>query len=89
MKIKHAVILTTEEIDTLANVLLEACMKTYATQEEQATAIGIAKANFETLLSRYTQQAFKLGKKLYKAIKEVKEEIPVDVLAVTPTEPTM
>lgn len=70
MKIKHAVIISMDEVNALADILTNACLKSYTSQEEQAIAVGIARAEFETLLNRYTQQAFKLGKKLAKKLKE-------------------
>lgn len=67
MKIKHAIIVTPEEVDALFNVAYDAAVATYATTEEMTLALAKAKIDFETLLNRYTQISFKMGKKIGKA----------------------
>ena len=73
MKIKHAVILSDDEIDHLWQIYPETVNKVYSTAEEQILALSEAKIKFETYLNRLIQQSFKYGKKIGKAKADEKD----------------
>lgn len=74
MKLKHTIVLNDEEVTNLFNIVMNSCLASYPSPEEQARAIASAKLDFETLLNRYAHKAFKLGKKIAKLGMEVKKE---------------
>lgn len=74
MKIKHTVEASSEEVDALFDICMKACLTSYSTVEEQATAIAAAKVEFEKLLNDYVCQALKLGKKLGKVKADSKDD---------------
>lgn len=67
MKIKSAVEISYDEVCKLFDIVKDCCLAQYVTLEDQEEAIAVAKDEFETLLNKYVQEAFKLGKKHQKA----------------------
>lgn len=64
MKLKHAVVVSDEELDKLYNIAVNACLTPYSSPDEQARGIVAGKVDFESLLNLYLHKAFKLGKKI-------------------------
>lgn len=75
MKIKHAIELSDEEVDTLFNAAAMPASATYATKEAQAAALEQAKMDFKALLGVYIHHAFKFGKKIGKAKADEKDTL--------------
>jgi hypothetical protein len=61
------VILKNEEEDKLFDIVKEVCLSQYVSHDDQELALETAKIDFESLLNRYIQKAFKLGKRYMKA----------------------
>lgn len=72
MKIKHAVVASEEELTALFDIPARVAAMTFGSVEEQLAALASVKNEFETLLNRYLQTAFKKGKKLGKFDKREK-----------------
>lgn len=66
MKIRHTVEVDVSEVEGLFNPVMQACVTTYPTAEEQAAAILAAKQGFTDSLNDLLAKALRLGKKLGK-----------------------
>jgi hypothetical protein len=73
MKIKHAVVLSEEELTALFDIPARIVAMSFGTVEEQLAALASVKNEFETLQNRYLQTAFKKGKKLGKVRRKEKD----------------
>lgn len=73
MKLKHAVVVSDEELDKLYNIAVNACLIAYSSPEEQARGIMNGKVDFESMLNLYLHKAFKLGKKIARMNADAKD----------------
>lgn len=85
MKIKHIISVEQTELDDLFDVVMKACLASYSTVDEQATAIAQSKEVFKVKLDMLVCQAFKLGKKVSKAKADTKDTEMYSAEAETPT----
>lgn len=75
MKLKHMVVSEDTDIEALLDPVIVACLNTYSTKEEQATAILHAREGFKEHLDAYFYKAFKMGKKIGKMKADEKDTI--------------
>ena len=73
MKIKHSIEVTPEEVDSVFEIVMKACLASYSTVEEQASHIAMAKGQFAVELEKLIKEAFKLGNKIGKAKADTKD----------------
>ena len=73
MKVEHIVSSTSDEVDSLFNMAMTACLMVYPTVEEQSAAILSAKTEFQIQLDSLLCQAYKLGKKIDKVKADQKD----------------
>lgn len=73
MKVKHVITSTQDEVDSLFNIAMTACLVVYPTIEEQTAAILSAKTVFQVQLDTLICEAYDIGKRLAKMRADAKD----------------